>query len=118
MTEGTPMVPEEFRQLNRNLMEKVLDRAASDPAWRERFLDDSEAAKSEAGFPELQSLEEVFEAAVRAQSSEGEVQGQKHVVALVTGRQRDLGAAVEAPVQISSGPARSARTLVRKDTQG
>lgn len=76
MTESIPPTPEQFRQLNRGLMEKVLDKAASDPVWKERFLEDSEAAIQEAGFPELRSLQRVYETAVRAQESEDEVQGQ------------------------------------------
>ncbi len=75
MTEGTPFGPEQFRQMNRDLMEKVIDKAASDPGWKERFLEDSEAAIQEAGFPELRSLQKVYETAVRAQVSEDEVQG-------------------------------------------
>ena len=62
MTEGTPPTPpEQFRQLNRDLMEKVIDKAASDPAWKQRLLDDPEAAMAEAGFPEAQRLEELEE---------------------------------------------------------
>jgi hypothetical protein len=53
MTESTPpTTPEQLRQLNRTLMEKVLDRAASDPEWKRRLLDDPEAAITEADFPE------------------------------------------------------------------
>ena len=40
MAEGTPFTPEEFRQLTRSLMEKIIDRAAEDPAWKQRLLDD------------------------------------------------------------------------------
>ena len=59
MAEGiTPL--EELRQLKRSLMEKVLDRAASDPAWKERYLDDPDAAMREAGFAEeVRRIEEV-----------------------------------------------------------
>lgn len=67
MTEGTPPTPEQLRQLNRSLMEKVLDRAASDPEWKQRLLDDPEAALREADFPELQRLQ---------QMQQGEVVGQ------------------------------------------
>jgi hypothetical protein len=75
MTEGTPpMTPEQFRQLNRDLMEKMLDKAASDPEWKQRLLDDPEAAMMEAGFPEARQLQEM-QASVRA----GEVVGQEMV---------------------------------------
>ena len=59
MAEGIP-TPEELRRLNRSLMEKVLDKAANDPAWKERFLDDPDAALQEAGFAEeVRRIEEV-----------------------------------------------------------
>jgi hypothetical protein len=55
MTAGTPPTTfEQFRQLNRSLMEKVLNRAASDSEWRQRLLDDPETAVLEAGFPEAE----------------------------------------------------------------
>ena len=53
MTEGTPPTMEQTRQLNRSLTEKVLDRAASDPQWKQQLIDDPEAALREANFPEL-----------------------------------------------------------------
>ena len=59
MTEGTPLTAEQFRQLNRSLMERVIDRAASDPEWKQRLLDDPEAAIREAGFPEAERLREM-----------------------------------------------------------
>ncbi len=59
MTEGTPpMMPEEIRRLNRGLMERVLDKAESDPGWKQRLLDDPEAAMLEASFPEAKKLQE------------------------------------------------------------
>jgi D-alanyl-D-alanine carboxypeptidase len=73
MTEGTPLTPEEFRQLNRDLMEKILDRAAGDTAWKRRLLDDPEAAMAEAGFPEIQQLRQVHTRALA--SDEAEVVG-------------------------------------------
>ncbi len=73
MTEGTPLTPEQFRRLNRDLMEKVLDKAASDPAWKQRLLDDSEAAITEANFPEAQRLREMQES---LSDQDSEVAGQ------------------------------------------
>ena len=67
---------EQTKQLQRNLTEKVLDRAASDPEWRQRLLEDSEAAMREAGFPEAERLAEIHQGA-RPQPAEGEeVRGQ------------------------------------------
>ncbi len=74
MVEGTPLTPEEFRRLNRNLMEKILDRAASDPEWKQLLLDNPEAAILEAGFPEVQQLQEM-QVSVQA-LQEAEVTGQ------------------------------------------
>lgn len=74
MTESTPLTFEQLRQLNRDLMEKVLDKAASDPEWKQRLLDDPEAAIMEADFPETRRLREM-QASVGAQE-EAEVVGQ------------------------------------------
>jgi hypothetical protein len=52
-------IQEEYRQLNRGLTEKVLDRAASDPQWKQQFLDDQETAMRKANFPEYQRLAEM-----------------------------------------------------------
>lgn len=86
MTE--PMTPEQIRQLNRSLMEKVLDRAASDPEWKQRLLDDPEVAIREAGFPEVERIREMQSARL---ASAGEVVGhqqdisKQRCIALLTG---------------------------------
>ncbi len=75
--ESTPQTPpEEFRTLNRSLTEKVLERASSDPAWRQQLLDDPEVAMQGAGFPEVPQLEELREES--AQAPEEEVAGQTY----------------------------------------
>ncbi len=56
MAESTPPTFVQLRQLNRSLNERVLDRAQSDPQWRQRLLDDPELAMREANFPEVQQL--------------------------------------------------------------
>jgi hypothetical protein len=73
MTEGTPPTPEQLRQLNRDLMEKMLDKAASDPAWKQRLLDDWEGAMMETDFPEARQLQQML-ASLGAQE-EAEVTG-------------------------------------------
>jgi hypothetical protein len=50
---------EEYRQLTQNLTEKVRDKAASDPFWRQQLLNDAVAAIRETNFPEYQRLEEI-----------------------------------------------------------
>ena len=74
MTENMPPIPEHIRQLNRDLMEKVLDKAASDPEWKQLLLDDPEAAMLEAGFPEAERLREMQ---ASAQFAQEEVRGQQ-----------------------------------------
>ncbi len=74
MTESTPPNLEQLRQLNRDLMEKVIDKAASDVAWKQRLLNNPEAAINEAGFPEARQIQEM-QASMGAQE-EAEVAGQ------------------------------------------
>ena len=65
----TTTAQEEYRQLSRSLTERLLDRAASDPLWKQQLLDDPDAAMREANFPELKRLDEIRqkeEAEVRA----------------------------------------------------
>jgi hypothetical protein len=64
---------EELRQLNRSLWEKVLDRAASDPLWKQQLLDDPEATLRVDDFPELKRVEELRQSAEF--SGEAEVAG-------------------------------------------
>jgi hypothetical protein len=100
MTEGTSPTPED-RQLNRSLTEKVLDKAASDPAWRQRLLDEPVVAMREANFPETQRLEELR---LRAEASkeQAEVHGQQrfycpHVCLVHTMRWQQAEWTVTAP---------------------
>jgi hypothetical protein len=71
MTENMPPTLEQTRQLHRSLTQKVLDRAASDPQWKQQLIDDPEAAIRGAGFPETQQL-------AQQQAQGGEVLGQHH----------------------------------------
>lgn len=49
--------PEESSQPHRNLNEKVLDQAESNPLWKQQFLDYPEAALRAANFLEIQNLD-------------------------------------------------------------
>ena len=71
MTENMPPTFEQTRQLYRSLTERVLDKAATDPQWKQQLIDDSEAAMRMANFPETQQLQQM-QARTR-----GEVRGQK-----------------------------------------
>ena len=55
---GRPLTFVQTQQLHRSLTEKVLDRAESDPEWRQLLIDDPELAMREANFPEAQQLEQ------------------------------------------------------------
>lgn len=79
MTERMPPTPEEVRQLNRDLMEKVLDKACSDPAWKQQLLDDPQAAFRAANFPEHNRFEEMRRSA-RSSQEGAEVRGQQRFV--------------------------------------
>jgi hypothetical protein len=74
MTEESPpyFTLEQAKQLNRSLMEKLLDRAASDPTWKQRLLDDPAVALREANFPEIQQIHRMEEQAeVQGHTSSG-----------------------------------------------
>ena len=68
---------EEYRLLRRSFMEKVLDKAANDPTWKQQLLDDPDAAMREANFPEAQQFEEMRLSA-EASLEEADVRG--HIV--------------------------------------
>ncbi len=70
MTERMPPTPEEVRQLRRSLLEKMLDRAASDPRWKRQLLDDPDAAMRAASFPEAQTIEEMRQRVEASQAAE------------------------------------------------
>jgi hypothetical protein len=53
---GGPLTFVQTQQLHRSLTEKVLDRAQSDPEWRQLLINDPERAMQEANFPEAQEL--------------------------------------------------------------
>jgi hypothetical protein len=50
---------EEYRQVSQRLTEKILDRAASDPTWKQLLLDDRATALRAANFPEIEKLDEL-----------------------------------------------------------
>lgn len=65
MSEGIPSNPsEEYQQLNRTLLEKVLDRAANDSECRRLLRDDPEATMQAAEFPEDRRLQEMYQGGV------------------------------------------------------
>ncbi len=76
MTESIPpTTPEEIQQLKRDLLEKIIDRAASDPAWKQLLLDEPDAAMQEAGSPEAERIREVQ---VSMEAGEAEVAGHEY----------------------------------------
>ncbi len=77
--EGGPLTLVQTQQLHRSLTEKVLDRAESDPEWRQLLIDDPELAMREANFPEARQLKQQGPQRGAPWSSprEGEVVGQE-----------------------------------------
>ncbi len=76
MAESIPPTPEEIRQLHADLTERMLDKAASDPDWKQRLLEDPQAALRAADFPELRRFEEMRRSAQSSQRG-AEVRGQQ-----------------------------------------
>jgi hypothetical protein len=76
MAETMPPTLEQTRQLYRSLTEKILERAASDPEWKQQLLDDSEAAMRTANFPEIRQLQQIEQRVQQAREVETEVTGQ------------------------------------------
>jgi hypothetical protein len=70
MTESMPPTLMQIQKMHRDLTERVLDKACSDPQWKQQFLDDPELAMRNANFPELQELQQA------SPQGGGEVQGQ------------------------------------------
>ena len=71
MTESMPPTRVQMQNMHRDLTEKVLDKACSDPQWKQQLIEDPELAMRNADFPELQQLQQASQ-----QSGGGEVQGQ------------------------------------------
>ena len=67
MTESRPPNFEQVgRQIHRSLTEKVLDKACSDPQWRQQLIDEPEVAMRESGFPEVRQILEAMQATKQA----------------------------------------------------
>jgi hypothetical protein len=60
----------QMQKRQRDLTEKVIDKACSDPQWKQQLLEDPELAMRNADFQELQELQQA------SQQSGGEAQGQ------------------------------------------
>ena len=71
MTESMPPTLVQMQNMHRDLTEKVLDKACSDPQWKQQLIEDPELAMRNANFPELQELQQASQP-----SGGGEVQGQ------------------------------------------
>jgi hypothetical protein len=54
-----PAAQEEYRHLSQSLTAKILDRAARDPLWKQRLIDEPDVALREGDFPELTRLDEI-----------------------------------------------------------
>jgi hypothetical protein len=79
MAQRRPPEIEQARQLHRDLSEKVLEKAASDPQWKQRLIEEPDAALREADFPESRKLQEMGQRTSQSAepgAEEGEVRGQ------------------------------------------
>jgi hypothetical protein len=65
---------EEYQQLRKSLTHKILDKAASDPLWKQQLLDDPEASMWQADLPESRQLQQANER-VLASVQQDEVRG-------------------------------------------
>ena len=70
MTENMSLTLVHVQEMQRDLTEKVIDKACNDPLWKQQLLEDPELAMRNADFPEIQELQQA------SQPSGGEVQGQ------------------------------------------
>jgi 2-polyprenyl-6-methoxyphenol hydroxylase-like FAD-dependent oxidoreductase len=68
--ESTPLTLVQLQKLQRDLAEKVLDKACRDPQWKQQLIEDPHLAMREANFPEFKQLQQA------SQQSGAEVQGQ------------------------------------------
>jgi hypothetical protein len=66
---------EEYKSLERSLREKILEKAANDPEWRQQYVEDPEQALQQSGIEEAQRIREVHEALKPFNPEEEEVQG-------------------------------------------
>ena len=71
MSESMPPTLVQMQKMQRDLAEKVLDKACEDPQWKQQLIEDPELALREADFPEFKRLQEA------AQPDGAGVQGQE-----------------------------------------
>ncbi len=74
------LTPEEYQQAKKTLLEKTLDKAASDPDWKQQYIENQEEAVRNAGFPEYERLQATRQQLRRAQPANADdVQGHDYV---------------------------------------
>ena len=71
---GAAPPDDEYAQLQRRLNEQVLERAAADPEWRQRLIEDPETAMAD--IPEARQVREQYESARPTELPDPEVVGQ------------------------------------------
>jgi hypothetical protein len=92
-----PTAPEEYRQLRRALMEKVLDRAESDASWRQQLVEDPEAALDASGFPEVAMLRRFDEGIIPTRLSDEESEVMGHAKNYNEGKSNTVNIAAPSP---------------------
>ncbi len=66
---------EEYRELERGLREKILEKATNDPEWMSRYVDTPDEALKEAAFPEAEKIRETLQSMKSVNPQEDEVRG-------------------------------------------
>ena len=74
MAEAT-VTQDEYRQLERDLREKILDKAANDPEWGRQYVESPDEAMQAANFPEAQKLAEMRQSLKPFNPEDEDVQG-------------------------------------------
>ena len=72
---GQQITQEEYTKLERDLREKILEKAAGDPEWMREYVENPGDALKSAGFPEADRIREIHQGGRRVNPQEDDVQG-------------------------------------------
>ena len=75
MAANQQITQEEYTQLERDLRERILEKAASDPDWMRQYVDNPHEALQAAAFPEAEKIREIHQSRKRINPQEDDVQG-------------------------------------------
>jgi cysteinyl-tRNA synthetase len=75
MAASPQVTQEEYRELERGLREKIVEKATSDPEWMRKYVDSPDEALKEAAFPEADRIRETLQSVKSVNPQEDDVQG-------------------------------------------